>query len=1102
MRLHLALVLLLSISVSQLCFAGGPILVQGELFKWSGAVNLIIDGGPLGTLTNQQALALVQGCISEWDRLPSSTITFPSQLSDVDFSGATLGLLGEKALQGLSTVVFDSNGSLIDELYGAGASDIIMGSGGIVYIYRWERHFYSGRVILNGRFSADPNFRRAVLHEFGHLAGLDHSQAGFEQAESPDLADNARIAVMFPLVLPGCSNNLQQDDISWISWMYPDTKYTGGIGIIWGVVKKGNGTARNDVHVVAEKMEDDQPGEMVSCFSGLVGSQAGAYELPYLPPGTYAVYIEPAQIFSALGGFPKDYYNGEQESGLDSDNVNEKVLLTINAGGGRVSAHLFTNDGYSLPLPNLTAAAPPEGWSSSLIATNQPGSTEGRSSFELTDSVFVSWAVANTGNVPTAAPFTVKLLLDGVEAGRWDIESGLKAGATTQRTDIPLGVLQRGIHVLRLLIDTESQVGELDEQDNAGEISLTIGNNLPTVTVGPNQSVKKGVVVTLSGSGTDPDGDAVSYEWLQVQGPPVILLNSDKPIASFISPGLAADTDLVFQLTVRDSWGGEASAAVTVSVQANIPPFLRAGGTIAATPGDTVYLTASALDQDADPLVFAWSQTAGTPVTLKKANEAIASFTAPPVTGDEELRFVVGVTDGVANPTSEVLVLVQPSVFTTLSVPYGFHGTGFDNSFLGVALFNDCAVQNEVEAIGSDSSGNQTFQLTMPAPLPGFGQSTFLASDVGDADPETETLKLGGKNGSLKGFFMLGDYAMERLDGVGSEPQAAKKLILPICSSGPVSTQFFLRNDLSGPVEARVRMRGMFGQVLRDQVVELAGGSIRALTPEELWDDLPEGEGGYVEVNAQTPLSGFQTITTDTGYAAVAANVPEIGKRLYMPHFYADAAGGNTELRLLNLGASNAIFTIRGFDDRRTALFTNEVEVRAGGFLDLELAQLLADAQVTLTGGVTGYLEIDIRLKGGVPGASPTVWGVAGFRTSSGAYSVLPMVASGKTQEIFLHVAESADVRLFTGFSFYNPNAEQAQLAVTAFDSTGVQTATKAFDLAPGYRLVELLGNPALFGTGFTQVGGYIRVESTIPVVSFALFGDLRSHYLAAIQGQ
>ena len=71
--------------------------------------------------------------------------------------------------------------------------------------------------------------------------------------------------------------------------------------------------------------------------------------------------------------------------------------------------------------------------------------------------------------------------------------------------------------------------------------------------------------MTLNGSGSsDPDGDALSYQWQQINGSGVQLLNPQSVSPSFTAPtGLTQDLLLSFQLTVSD---GQLSSTATVNV--------------------------------------------------------------------------------------------------------------------------------------------------------------------------------------------------------------------------------------------------------------------------------------------------------------------------------------------------------------------------------------------------------------------------------------------------------------------------------------------------------------------------------------------------------
>mgnify|MGYP000093132869 CR=1 FL=1 len=52
-------------------------------------------------------------------------------------------------------------------------------------------------------------------------------------------------------------------------------------------------------------------------------------------------------------------------------------------------------------------------------------------------------------------------------------------------------------------------------------ITVNADNDAPSSEAGPNQTVDEGDVVTLSGSGTDPEGEGLTYTWVQTGGPAV-----------------------------------------------------------------------------------------------------------------------------------------------------------------------------------------------------------------------------------------------------------------------------------------------------------------------------------------------------------------------------------------------------------------------------------------------------------------------------------------------------------------------------------------------------------------------------------------------------
>ena len=163
-------------------------------------------------------------------------------------------------------------------------------------------------------------------------------------------------------------------------------------------------------------------------------------------------------------------------------------------------------------------------------------------------------------------------------------------------------------------------------------------NQPPVAEAGDAQEVETGVEVTLSGSATDPDGDdaALIYAWTQTSGTPnVTLSGADTATATFTADTAAV---LIFTLTVTDDSGdsatntGEDTVTITVTAPvANQPPVAEAGDAQEVETGVEVTLSGSATDPDGDDaaLIYAWTQTSGTPnVTLSGADTATATFTA------------------------------------------------------------------------------------------------------------------------------------------------------------------------------------------------------------------------------------------------------------------------------------------------------------------------------------------------------------------------------------------------------------------------------------------------------------------------------------------
>jgi PKD repeat protein len=164
-------------------------------------------------------------------------------------------------------------------------------------------------------------------------------------------------------------------------------------------------------------------------------------------------------------------------------------------------------------------------------------------------------------------------------------------------------------------------------------VQITCNNAAPVVYAGLDQNVPVGTNVTLDGSlSYDPDAlDVLSYQWVQVGGTPVALMNATQAM-SWFDCTTAGVYD--FNLTVTDNWGANATDAIQVTCTAagNNPPVAEAGAAQVVFKNDVVLLDGSASsDPDlGDILSYSWVQLGGPrPVTLLNPTTATPSFLAP-----------------------------------------------------------------------------------------------------------------------------------------------------------------------------------------------------------------------------------------------------------------------------------------------------------------------------------------------------------------------------------------------------------------------------------------------------------------------------------------
>jgi LmbE family N-acetylglucosaminyl deacetylase len=194
-------------------------------------------------------------------------------------------------------------------------------------------------------------------------------------------------------------------------------------------------------------------------------------------------------------------------------------------------------------------------------------------------------------------------------------------------------------------------------------------NDAPIAVVVPAQTVQAPGTVTLDGSASrDPDGDALSYRWVQTGGPNVGTL-PDAGVVNFPAPVQDTDAVLTFQLIVRDAAIDSTPASATVGVTAppNVIPTASAGTPLWVKAKRVAGLQGSASDPDGSIVSYVWRQLGGPGVSLNNPNASATSFLVPKTPKGTVFTFELTATDNrgaTASSTVNVTVGKPPKVKT------------------------------------------------------------------------------------------------------------------------------------------------------------------------------------------------------------------------------------------------------------------------------------------------------------------------------------------------------------------------------------------------------------------------------------------------------
>ncbi len=247
---------------------------------------------------------------------------------------------------------------------------------------------------------------------------------------------------------------------------------------------------------------------------------------------------------------------------------------------------------------------------------------------------------------------------------QWTKVSGPAAGTITSPTSASTTVtaLVQGVYKFELKVTDNGGATGKDTMQVIVNAAAPPPNIPPTANAGADQNITLPTnSVTLTGSGTDPDGTIASYQWTKVSG----------PAAGTITTATAATTTVTslvqgvykFELKVTDNGGavGRDTMIVTVNPAANIPPTANAGADQNITlPINSVTLNGSGSDPDGTITSYQWTKVSGPAAgTITSPTSATTTVTA---LAQGVYQFELKVTDnGGAVGRDTMIVTVNPA---------------------------------------------------------------------------------------------------------------------------------------------------------------------------------------------------------------------------------------------------------------------------------------------------------------------------------------------------------------------------------------------------------------------------------------------------------
>jgi len=306
-------VLLILLCIPYIALAGGPLTIinnQPVTYPDNGQpINLHYDQGTLGTRSKETADDIVNQAIILWNNVPTATVNLQQENNiPVDVTQNNFNDYLGRYADGINPIIYDSDGTIIDALFGTGARKSVLGFAGSAYKSS-TGSFTEGQAIINGFISISNSRMTVVLaHEIGHMIGLDHAQLDSTQGLT-----SANYALMYPIAYRN-SISLHEDEVSTVSELYPEANTSSQFAKLTGSFLDMSNQAILGANIWVKEFNT---GKVYSKVSDYLKQKNGYFQL-LLPPGQYSLHAESIQSNFTGGSRVGPYANSSSASSFQA----------------------------------------------------------------------------------------------------------------------------------------------------------------------------------------------------------------------------------------------------------------------------------------------------------------------------------------------------------------------------------------------------------------------------------------------------------------------------------------------------------------------------------------------------------------------------------------------------------------------------------------------------------------------------------------------------------------------------------------------------------------------------------------------------------------